>query len=748
MTKTKSTKRALLMSGLALIACVSMLVGSTFAWFTDSVTSGSNVIQAGTLDIVMEYWDGDSWEDAEGVVLNFEVGGNYHGWQNDVLWEPGCTYKLPKIRVRNEGDLATRVILTINGITGDEKLLEAIDFTTTVTNVPDSLKTGSAAAAYSAMEGKAYPFWYGATEGTVLMDWNLMAKGHTSLNTGDTDTSAEFTISGHMKEEAGNEYQGLKIEGVSITALATQLVYEYDSFGREYDKEATFLNKDADGNWLISNAAELLYFANSVNNSKTQSAYAGEKVLLTADIDLGGREITPIGSTFNKHEFAGIFDGQNHTISNFKVDNKAGAALFGFVRYTGHGGAAKVMNLKVKDVTATGGDYVAGVVGQLYGTIENCHAENVTVVATPFLLADGVTYDGGAKAGGVVGWMESGSIYTATNCTATNVDIKAYRDLGGVLGMAHNNNVVTDLKTYGATLGYVRLASDAVYDGGKVNENMGEVIGRRGSNVVESGTYFENVKMGADLYRISTADELVDAFANMKAGNVLSIANDIDMSGKTLAAVTGNKGFTMLGNGHTIKNLASTQRGLFVAASGSAAYTFEDVVLENCFVNTTTEYGALFVGYGDTSDAITIKNCVVKNCTVKSAKYAAAFIGYTAGWNKVNDGPVYSDILIENCSVIGGSITGGGSTGAAIAHAGGNDDTTNIITGLKVDGVAINGEDAAHTGIVVGTAGVGDTIINGTVYTNVTGNYNTATVLYGRFVPNSTGTLTIDGVAQ
>ena len=220
------------------------------------------------------------------------------------------------------------------------------------------------------------------------------------------------------------------------------------------------------------------------------------------------------------------------------------------------------------------------------------------------------------------------------------------------------------------------------------------------------------------------------------------------MSGKTVAPVTGNKGFTMLGNGHTIKNLNSTQQALFVAHSGSAAYTFEGVVLENCSVNSTTNYGALFVGNGDTSDAITIKNCVVKNCTVKSAKYAAAYVGYTAGWNKVNDGPVYSDILIENCSVIGGSITGDGSVGAAIAHSGGNDDTTNTITGLKVDGVAINGEDAAHTGIVIGTAGVGDTIINGTVYTNVTGNYNTATILYGRFVPYSTGTLVIDGVAK
>ena len=68
MTKTKSTKRALLMSGLALLMCVSMFECSTFAWFTDSVKTGVNTIQAGYLDIVLEYSvdNGATWADAEG----------------------------------------------------------------------------------------------------------------------------------------------------------------------------------------------------------------------------------------------------------------------------------------------------------------------------------------------------------------------------------------------------------------------------------------------------------------------------------------------------------------------------------------------------------------------------------------------------------------------------------------------------------------------------------------------------------
>ena len=244
---------------------------------------------------------------------------------------------------------------------------------------------------------------------------------------------------------------------------------------------------------------------------------------------------------------------------------------------------------------------------------------------------------------------------------------------------------------------------------------------------------------------IATADALVNAFANLKAGAVLFITDDIDMTGKTIAPVTGNKAFTMYGNGHTISNLNTTERALFVAHSGSSAYVFKDVVLENCSVNTASGYGALFVGDGDTSDEITIVNCHVKNCTVNSAKYAAAFVGYTAGYDVQNNGPVYSDVTIKDCSVTGGSITGGGSTAAAIGHAGGNVDTTSIVENLTVTNVAINGEDAAHTGIAVGTANVGKTIITNVTHSGVTGNYNTATVFYGRFVPGTTGSLTVDG---
>ena len=66
MTNAKLTKKALLSSALSLVLCISMLLGTTYAWFTDSVSSGNNIIQSGNLDIEFEYWDGEKWADVAG----------------------------------------------------------------------------------------------------------------------------------------------------------------------------------------------------------------------------------------------------------------------------------------------------------------------------------------------------------------------------------------------------------------------------------------------------------------------------------------------------------------------------------------------------------------------------------------------------------------------------------------------------------------------------------------------------------
>ncbi len=208
MNNKRATKRALLTSVMALAMCVVMLVGTTFAWFTDTASTGVNKIQAGNLDVALEMKDGDSWVSAEGKTLTFKTKDNRAADQ--ILWEPGCTYELPQLRVVNKGNLALKYMIKITGIKGDAKLNEVIKWTIT-----DSATNADIVTA--------------ATD-TTPAEYKL-------LNANDAHT---LTIMGEMDKNAGNEYQGLSIDGISITVYATQYTYEKDSINDQYDANAAY----------------------------------------------------------------------------------------------------------------------------------------------------------------------------------------------------------------------------------------------------------------------------------------------------------------------------------------------------------------------------------------------------------------------------------------------------------------------------------------------------------------------------
>ncbi len=224
MTNTKHTKRALLASVLSLLLCISMLVGSTFAWFTDSASTGVNMIQSGKLDVVLEMQDENgNWIPAEGETLEF-VKGDMAAEGEAVLWEPGCTYNLPKLRISNAGNLALKFDVVITGIDGDAKLNEVIDWTYSYTS---DMAVGADSSVLSEVQinkhGNGYPLLPADKADQV---YNI--------------SYAYLSISGHMQETAGNEYQGLTIDGITITVLATQYTYESDSNNPMYDIGAEF----------------------------------------------------------------------------------------------------------------------------------------------------------------------------------------------------------------------------------------------------------------------------------------------------------------------------------------------------------------------------------------------------------------------------------------------------------------------------------------------------------------------------
>ena len=206
MTSSKSTKRALLTSVLALLMCVAMLIGTTFAWFTDTASTGVNKIQAGNLNIELQMKDNNGkWVNAEGKTLPFLVEGKIPAEGTQILWEPGCTYYVPEVRVVNKGNLAVKFeyVNELLGVTGKlAEVLEPVFKTPVDTNgediniEPEVLKPGEASPAWS--------FGY------------------------------------HMDENAGNEYQNATATGMCLTVVATQVPYEKDSISDQYDKDATY----------------------------------------------------------------------------------------------------------------------------------------------------------------------------------------------------------------------------------------------------------------------------------------------------------------------------------------------------------------------------------------------------------------------------------------------------------------------------------------------------------------------------
>ena len=219
-------KRSLVTSAIALVLCVAMLLGTTYAWFTDSVTSGSNIIKSGNLDIGM-YWSENNvdWKNAED-----DSAGPIFFNKN---WEPGYT-EVRYVKITNEGSLAFnyQMFLDPNGEVG--KLAEVIE-------VKYDIVTDNPFFVAPAAQDK-----HGSLTDVGTLDTLISSNG--AIATGvllpATESSTEYycgeivvCISLHMKETAGNEYQNSSIGTTfDVKLYATQWDYESDSFGSDYDE--------------------------------------------------------------------------------------------------------------------------------------------------------------------------------------------------------------------------------------------------------------------------------------------------------------------------------------------------------------------------------------------------------------------------------------------------------------------------------------------------------------------------------
>ena len=261
----------------------------------ETIAFNGNVdkIQAGALDVKLLDEQGRS---LEGQTLSWKKAA---GHENEaVLWEPGCTYELQPIVIKNAGNLALKYKIVISGIQGDAALNNAIEWTITNTSTVTALDADHALAA------------------------------------GAFDT---LTIKGHMREDAGNEYQGLSIDGIGITVVATQYTYESDSNNNQYDVYAEYP--------VISNAD----FADAIENADAGSVVdlASGTFQLPSNSIPAGVTITGAGKENSVLQVNnGSITSNDVTIKNIAIKGSGASGTSGSLNISGNNTTIENVNYK------------------------------------------------------------------------------------------------------------------------------------------------------------------------------------------------------------------------------------------------------------------------------------------------------------------------------------------------------------------------------------------------------------------
>ena len=447
----KATKRALLTSVMALVMCVVMLVGTTFAWFTDTASTGVNKIQAGNLDIELQMKDNNGkWVNAEGKILPFLVEGKIPADGTQILWEPGCTYYVPEVRVLNKGNLAVKFeyVPEALGVTG--KLAEVLEpvFKTPVDSDGNDID----------------------------IELDILKPG---------EASPAWSFGYHMDENAGNEYQNATATGMCVTVLATQASYEKDSFDDQYDKDAEYPISVTTGDELqaiVSNATAPVNIV--LTNSITTNNF-----VIPADkdvtLDLNGRTVTNAGS----HT---ILNQGHLTLTDSSADK-----------------SGQIISLKGNTAALRNGDNAVCVVEG--GTISRDGANgNTWHVVENF---GKMTFNGGKvvlKNGNgfaiTNGWNYFDPGASTTHAVMEINALELETDSSGIKNCRYGDLTVNDVTV--TSTGYWALSNDylgtAVINGGTLTSNSFKAVSNGAAMTVNGGTFDGTEGLFVQSYATST----------------------------------------------------------------------------------------------------------------------------------------------------------------------------------------------------------------------------------------------------
>ncbi|MBR2906794.1 MAG: SipW-dependent-type signal peptide-containing protein [Clostridia bacterium] len=620
MTNKKTTKRALLASVLALFLCFSMLLGTTFAWFTDSVTSANNIIKSGNLDIELEYWNGTAWADVNGAsdILTNE------------LWEPGVT-EVAYLRVANAGSLVLKYQLGINilnEIAGKNQAGETFKLSDYIQFGVVEGVNGQSGAYSKDDAGRAAAI-------AAVTDAKKISAGYTKSSTMNPDDELYLALVVYMPTTVDNvaNHNGKDVPQIDlgINVLATQMTAESDSFGDQYDKDAWHPDFTVTS---VEDLATALASGGKIQVNGTLNAGATQDVpnwtnapaefifdATTLDALKGGKYVLEQGSRYG---VVGLISaGESLALSDMEITANSQWPVY----LSNYGGT---LTLEDIDVTATQG---AGIYP--YGTNGTTTIKSATVnqkalsdefaAITPWagtaiatsnghrLIIEDGTYIGSNQG---VYIYNSGAVVTINGGTFKAPQVLkadgSYSDqtirgefvvnggnFDGQINMT-NGYAYCTINGGNFTNFSVSSYSPVVIKGGTFDADPSAYVAP-GYQVTNNGdgTY----TVGG--YKISTGTELVDAIANGKA---VELTQDVQIGKINLTDAITND-VVINANGHKI---------------------------------TTTDAYGIEVTAG--------KNVTISNANVEMTK-AGDYITYAAGFKIANGDYAGATITLENCTI-------------------------------------------------------------------------------------------------
>ncbi len=670
--KTKNqTKKALLMSAMSLLLCFSMLIGTTFAWFTDEVSTKNNIIKSGNLDVEL-YYQNDEVTDWKKVDANTNI-------FKETLWEPGHT-EVIYFKVVNEGSLALKYQLGVNivketssvNIEGNKfKLSDYIYF-----DIIDGLngETNAFADRKAAMK--------------YATEKDLISKGYSKRNTLESGNEEYVAMIVYMPETIGNAANYGKNQAVpsielGIDLFATQITYEEDSFGDDYDSDALACDVIATPETIDSILADEQWAGKVIGLADGQYgdlkiAYNNTTLVSNTAvvdfIDLNGKNgITIDGLTFNA---AGAKSTYTYSpaqagayVTNIADAGNAAAAAYG------------AGDIKILNCTFTGSPADASIYAPIdfEGRNFSSTSKNITISNCVFecnaMNYVRLNYVGGGYVAifdNIFGGLEYSTSHNTINASSNgaswtitgntfynwNVDKAAFGSsrstIDGVLTLTIKDNSFVNV---GAdNIAVLNIKTETTSKPG-TNYIPGNFVLNYSDNTANYGTYtFETVAVQPDAaendnyYYMKKADDVgqlvapglwltatntyaitsPEGLVNLRTAIVdnsgevyrtVNLMTDLDMTG--VEYVPMSKMFLYFnGNNHTISNLTVTgsdwagRSGLFAYLGGGY---IKDLTLEN--VTSTGSQAGAFIGH---SEAGRLINCTLAGNNVVTWSGATA----------------------------------------------------------------------------------------------------------------------------